>query len=233
MSHPLDLHQFRPGNRRRSPPAANVAHPVRQAMNRQRGNADLAQPLRPVPGSHRRHALPGRPRRIMAAVVGKRRASRNLLFIAWRQGRANNTHRPHHPPNHFLARNRPRPRKQFPHRFRRSLAHPRLSPVVAIIDVKDRPRSGCAIAIVCPIWPPIDAPTMCASAMPGNSGNPTASAAMSGNVYVTEEKCPASAAERSAAGASRKCVERPEPRLSKRIACSPPSTRAWQNESGQ
>ncbi|MNY44990.1 hypothetical protein D3C86_1800620 [compost metagenome] len=33
------------------------------------------------------------------------------------------------------------------------------SPVVDIIEVNERTRSGCSMAIVCAIAPPIDAPT--------------------------------------------------------------------------
>ena len=53
------------------------------------------------------------------------------------------------------------------------------SPVVDMIDVSDSTRSGCSMAIVCTIMPPIDAPTMWARSMPRASSRPIPSAAMS------------------------------------------------------
>ena len=52
-------------------------------------------------------------------------------------------------------------------------------PVVDIIEVRERTRSGCSIAIVCAIAPPMDAPTTCTFSKPSTSSNPTASAAIS------------------------------------------------------
>ena len=52
-------------------------------------------------------------------------------------------------------------------------------PVVDMIDVRLRTRSGCSIAIVWAIMPPIDTPTTWAPSMPSASSRPTASAAMS------------------------------------------------------
>ena len=56
------------------------------------------------------------------------------------------------------------------------------SPVLDMIDVSDRTRSGCSIAIVWAIIPPIDAPTRCALSSPSASSRPTVSAAMSDSV---------------------------------------------------
>ena len=57
------------------------------------------------------------------------------------------------------------------------------SPVIDMIEVSDSTRSGCWIAIVCTIMPPIDAPTMCARSMPSWSSSAHASAAMSVRRY--------------------------------------------------
>ena len=56
-------------------------------------------------------------------------------------------------------------------------------PVVDMIDVSDRTRSGCSMAIVWTIIPPIEAPTMCAAGISSASSNPTASAAIVDSVY--------------------------------------------------
>jgi hypothetical protein len=49
--------------------------------------------------------------------------------------------------------------------------------------VSDSTRSGCSMAIVCTIIPPIDAPTMWAAGISSASSRPTASAASSDSVY--------------------------------------------------
>ena len=56
------------------------------------------------------------------------------------------------------------------------------SPVVDMIEVSVRTRSGCSMAIVWAIIPPIDAPTTWAVSMPRASSSPTASSAMSESV---------------------------------------------------
>ena len=52
-----------------------------------------------------------------------------------------------------------------------------------ITDIIDATRSGCSIAIVWAIIPPIDAPTTWARSTPRWSSRPIASAAMSDSVY--------------------------------------------------
>jgi hypothetical protein len=59
----------------------------------------------------------------------------------------------------------------------------RLSPEVDIIDVRLKQRSGYFAATICAIMPPIEAPTICARAMPSASSRPTASAAIASSVY--------------------------------------------------
>ena len=54
-------------------------------------------------------------------------------------------------------------------------------PVDDMMDVSDSTRCGYSIAISCAIMPPIDAPTICALAMPSVSIRPIVSAAMSRN----------------------------------------------------
>ena len=71
------------------------------------------------------------------------------------------------------------------------------SPVVDMIDVSVSTRSGCSIAIVWTIIPPIDAPTTWAARCRGASSRPTASAAMSDSVYGTVG-CTGSSASRDA-----------------------------------
>ena len=56
------------------------------------------------------------------------------------------------------------------------------APVLDMIEHSDSTRSGCSIAIVWAIIPPIEAPTMCARSMPRWSSSPTASPAMSESV---------------------------------------------------
>jgi hypothetical protein len=56
------------------------------------------------------------------------------------------------------------------------------APVVDMIDVSDRTRAGCSIAVVWAIIPPIDAPTRCALSSSRASSRPTVSAAMSDSV---------------------------------------------------
>ena len=53
------------------------------------------------------------------------------------------------------------------------------SPVLDMIDVSDRTRCGCSIAMVCAIMPPIDIPTTCACSIPSASSRPMASLAIS------------------------------------------------------
>ena len=57
------------------------------------------------------------------------------------------------------------------------------SPVVDIIEVSVSTRSGCSIAIVWAIIPPIDAPTTCARSIPSAVSRPKPSSAMSLSVY--------------------------------------------------
>ena len=56
------------------------------------------------------------------------------------------------------------------------------SPVVDIIEVSDRIRSGYSMATVWAIIPPSDAPARWALARPSASNSPTVSAAMSDSV---------------------------------------------------
>ncbi len=56
------------------------------------------------------------------------------------------------------------------------------SPVVEYSDIRLRTRSGCSIAIVWAIMPPIDEPHTCAVSMPSWSSRPMPSAAMSDSV---------------------------------------------------
>ena len=53
------------------------------------------------------------------------------------------------------------------------------APEVVMISVRLLTRCGCLAAMCCAIMPPIDAPQMCACAMPSASSTPSASAAMS------------------------------------------------------
>ena len=55
----------------------------------------------------------------------------------------------------------------------------RRSPVVDMIEVSDSTRSGCSMAIVCPIMPPIDTPITWVRSIPSASSSPNVSAAMS------------------------------------------------------
>ena len=64
------------------------------------------------------------------------------------------------------------------------------SPVVDMIEVSVRTRSGCSMAMVWAIIPPIDAPTTWADSMPRASSRPTASAAMSVRRYGTSTGSP-------------------------------------------
>ena len=57
------------------------------------------------------------------------------------------------------------------------------SPVVDMIDVKDLMTSGCLIATVCAIMPPIEAPHTCAESRPSPRMRPTVSSAMWSRVY--------------------------------------------------
>ncbi len=53
------------------------------------------------------------------------------------------------------------------------------SPVVDMIEVSDSTRSGCSMAVVWAIIPPIDMPQTCARSTPRWSSRPATSAAMS------------------------------------------------------
>jgi hypothetical protein len=53
------------------------------------------------------------------------------------------------------------------------------SPEDDITDVIESSRSGCSMAIVCTIIPPIDRPITCARSMPSASSTAMPSAAMS------------------------------------------------------
>ena len=65
------------------------------------------------------------------------------------------------------------------------------APVVDIMLVIDRTFSGCSIAIIWTIIPPIDAPTMCEAEMPRASSSPTASAAIVDRLYGASTGWPA------------------------------------------
>ena len=56
------------------------------------------------------------------------------------------------------------------------------SPVVDMTDVIERSRSGCSMARVCTIMPPIDRPITWARSTPRASSTATTSAAMSDRV---------------------------------------------------
>ena len=86
------------------------------------------------------------------------------------------------------------------------------SPVVDITDVIDSSRSGCSMAMVWTIIPPIDRPITCARSTPQASSTASASRAMSDRRY---------AAPWSSVGAPAKDVESPTSRLSKRITWNP------------
>ena len=86
-----------------------------------------------------------------------------------------------------------------------------------MIEVSERTRSGCSIATVCAIIPPIDAPTRCARIRrPRASSRPTVSAAMSDSVYEADAVLAEIAPPHIGGGASVRCVERPMSRLSNR-----------------
>ena len=66
-----------------------------------------------------------------------------------------------------------------------------------MIEVSVRSRPACSIASVCPIMPPIDAPTTCDRSTPNASSTAIASRAMSESVYgasanSTQVDCPVS-----------------------------------------
>ena len=63
-------------------------------------------------------------------------------------------------------------------------------PVVDMMLVSDSTRSGCSMAIVCTIIPPIEAPTTWAAGMSSASSRPTASAASSDSVYGRLDRLP-------------------------------------------
>jgi hypothetical protein len=102
-----------------------------------------------------------------------------------------------------------------------------------MIDVSVRTRSGCSIATVWAIIPPIERPTTCADRRPSASSSATVSAAMSESVYAADDVSPASAAPTSAGGASCRWVDSPMSRLSKRMTYSPRAARPAQSPSGQ
>ncbi len=94
------------------------------------------------------------------------------------------------------------------------------SPGELITDVRESTRSGCSIAIVCTIIPPIEAPRMWARSMPSASSRPNASLDMSESVYgVGGAGSPASRACITAIGSMRcpsNFVDSPQSRLSNR-----------------
>jgi hypothetical protein len=102
------------------------------------------------------------------------------------------------------------------------------SPVLDMIYVSDWTRSGCSIATVCAIIPPIDAPTTCAPSSPSASSRPTVSPAMSDSVYEAEEISPANADTTAGAGAAWRCVESLMSRLSNRMTWRRRATSASQ-----
>ena len=102
-----------------------------------------------------------------------------------------------------------------------------------MIDVSDRTRSGCSIAAVWAIMPPIEAPTRWALSSSSASSRPSVSAAMSDSVYDAELASPRIAARRSGCGAPVMWLDRPASRLSNRITCVPWAASASQNPSGQ
>ena len=96
------------------------------------------------------------------------------------------------------------------------------SPVVDITDVIDSNRSGCSMASVCTIIPPIDSPITCARSTPHASRTANASAAMSDNRYAAPD---------ASTGASANDVDRPTSRLSKRITWRPRATNSSHHSS--
>ena len=120
-------------------------------------------------------------------------------------------------------------------RMIRSVGCPTLrSPVLDMIDVMLRTRSGCSIAIVCTIIPPIDTPTTWALSIPSASSNPTASAAMSLSTYcdaIGRRNRTDLAMCQLVGGGPVNSVDRPLSRLSSRITRNPwsaiRSTNSW------
>ena len=93
-----------------------------------------------------------------------------------------------------------------------------------MIEVSERTRAGCAIAIVCAIIPPIDTPTTWAVSQPRWSIRPKASAAMSSSVYGGRPPRPRkdrTSWRRVTRPPSR--LDRPVSRLSKRTTWNPAS----------
>ena len=88
------------------------------------------------------------------------------------------------------------------------------SPVVDMIDVRLRTRSGCRSATSCAIIPPREMPTTCALGRSSASSSPAASSAMSMSEYDADDRSPPNAAIRFGIGASCRCVDSPASRLS-------------------
>ena len=85
-----------------------------------------------------------------------------------------------------------------------------------ITDVIDSSRSGCSMAIVCTIIPPIDSPITCARSTPIASSTAMASCGHVGDrVRLTAD---------ASTGASSNYVDSPTSRLSKRTTCRPRPT---------
>ena len=84
-----------------------------------------------------------------------------------------------------------------------------------MIEVRDRTTSGCSAASICPIIPPIDAPTTWAGAIPSSRRSTAESSAMSLSEYCSSGRCRVSICLMPG-GWKSKWVERPMSRLSKR-----------------
>ena len=156
--------------------ARGVDQGVGGAVDDERREADLGECCGPAARGQDRRQLTGGALRVVATVPGLGGGGPQLVLVvqagAAADGRA--------------AQRRPwsSSRLRAGGDIRRAMASPvglptSRSPVVDITEVRVATRSGCSIASVWTIMPPIDTPKTWAVSMPRWSSTPTASAAMS------------------------------------------------------
>ena len=223
MTHPLDQHEPRAGNELGGPPAtARVDQAVLAAVQHERRDGHLAQGLGPRAARRDPHDLAGHARRI----EGSDRTPRRRTSTAPPRRRGRGCPRCVDPRGGWRWRTlgrSPVVRTAEP-APRREGCPTSSSPVVDITEVMERRRSGCSMARVCTIMPPIDRPITWARSTPSASSTATTSAAMSESVYGTSAGSPfirAATTPITSGATSEKWVDRPTSRLSMRTTWKP------------
>ena len=142
------------------------------------GRSSLRSAAGAVAGGGDRVQLAGDAGRVVAAVVGAAGELAHALLVERVAGRADHLEGLDDALDRRLALAR-RLAEQQRRRPCSSGCPTRRLPVVDMIETSERTRSGCSIAIVWAIIPPIEAPTTWADSIPRWSSRPTVSAAMS------------------------------------------------------